>query len=38
MALMDMNGDGDHKLLIADQTKLLKVYKGTNFGSIGITS
>ena len=27
--LADLNGDGDHKLILADESKRMKVYKGT---------
>lgn len=30
MVLADLNGDGDSKLVVADKTKRLKVFKGTN--------
>jgi hypothetical protein len=29
MRLADLNGDGDHRLLIADMDRKLKIYKGT---------
>ena len=46
MDLADVNGDGDYKLIIADLTKKLKVYKGTSLVSehvlldvpVGLTS